>query len=513
MFSFLKLDEINFCSYHIGSLIVLFNIFFLTDPADAQSHNYWTRSFNEESSLLSGAVVGGGSGPSAIYYNPAYISEVVSSKLSVNASLFSFDFLTLKNALGDGINLASTRGTVEPRFVSYMFKPKKHQNLSFELAFLNNENLRMDLTESVDRRIDILSQSPGVERYFGVYRYSHHFRDDWICLGSSLQLNDHLSFGISLNVMVKSLIYNESIDLEAYPTGEPVNPSYDPESLAAFQDYKYLKFNDYRLSGKFGIAYKRDRLSLGLTLHTPSLGGIYSDGKRVSRKEAQINITDPATGEPVPSFTIIDFKQKQEMNVSLKTPFSLAVGFTYSLRDGRRKLYLSAEYFAGREPFRMVEAEESSDIASGAGFDELIYTEWLTFVSGARPVFNVGIGYSWTLREDLRLMTGFRTDFNYQKNYEFGEYEDYSRIESPNLDLYYLTCGLSWRILGQDIITGVQYTVGRSDGQQQIANLADPVEYSPVEHLPLQGDPQYNGISVLNAISLYFGASFNFGEK
>src|SRR5258706_15603931 len=86
----------------------------------AQSTNYWSRSFNEESSLLSGAVVGGGAGPSAIYYNPASISEVVASKLTLNASLSSVEFIGIKNALGDELNLSSTRIALEPRFLSFM---------------------------------------------------------------------------------------------------------------------------------------------------------------------------------------------------------------------------------------------------------------------------------------------------------------------------------------------------------------------------------------------------------
>lgn len=55
--------------------------FVLTFPllSSGQSHNHWTRNFNEESSLLSGAVVGGGAGPSAIYYNPASIAEITES--------------------------------------------------------------------------------------------------------------------------------------------------------------------------------------------------------------------------------------------------------------------------------------------------------------------------------------------------------------------------------------------------------------------------------------------------
>lgn len=481
--------------------------------SSAQSHNYWTRSFNEESSLLSGAVVGGGSGPTSIYYNPANISEVKASSFSLNASLFSFDFINRKNALGEEINLNTSKLTAEPRFLSYMLKSKKHPAWSFELAYLNNENLKIEMTESVDERIDILSQTPGTERYFAVYRYSDNFRDDWICIGSSLQISKKLFVGLGIYIIVKSLNYSNSLDIEAYSTNDTVGSEYYPTSLAVSQYYQYLKFNDYRINGKLGIAYKTKNFSVGMTINSPSVGGIYSDGKRVTHKESQINIYDPATGEPVPSYTIIDYKEKGDMEVSFKTPFSIAAGLTYHLADGKRTLYATIEYFSGIEPYTIVEAEESEDIASGSGFDELIYENWLTFVSGARPVFNVAVGYSWTLKEHLLLMAGFRTDFNYHKNLDYGDFTGYNTVENLNLDLYYLTCGLSWNVLGQDIITGLQYTVGRTANEQQIANLSDPVEYSPQQHLPLQGDRSNTMTSIFNSISLYFGASFNFGGE
>lgn len=485
----------------------------LPHSGKAQSHNYWTRSFNEESSLLSGAVVGGGSGPTSIYYNPANISEVQASSFSVNASLFTIDFINRKNALGEDINLSTTKLTAEPRFLSFMVKSKKHPSLCFELAYLNNENAKVIMAESVDKRIDILTQTPGVERYFAVYNYRDEFRDDWLCFGSSIQLNEKLYIGIGVYIIVKSLNYSNSLDIETYSTNDTVGSQYYPNNLAVYQKYQFLKFNDYRINGKLGIAYKARSLSIGLTISSPSIGGIYSDGKRVTHKESQINIHDPNTGEPVPSYTIIDFKEKSEMDVSFKTPFSVAAGLTYRLPDGKRTFYSSVEYFSGLEPYRMVEADESEDIASGSGFSDLIYTEWLTIVSGARPVFNAAVGYSWTLKKDLLLMAGFRTDFNYEKNLDLGELTGYNRVENINLDLYYITCGLSWNVLGQDIITGLQYTVGRTKGEKQIANLSDPVEYSPVEQLALQGDRSNDMISLFNSISIYFGASFNFGGE
>jgi hypothetical protein len=76
-----------------------------------------------------------------------------------------------------------------------------------------------------------------------------------------------------------------------------------------------------------------------------------------------------------------------------------------------------------------------------------------------------------------------------------------------------LTCGLSWKIFGQDVITGFQYTFGRTSGEKQIANLTDPVEFDFTEHKALQGTRQNNVTSLYNSITIYLGFSLNFGEN
>ena len=479
-----------------------------------QSHNYWTRSFNEESSLLSGAVVGGGSGPSAIYYNPSGISEIESSKFSLNASLFSFDFINIENALGDGIDLKSSRGNIEPRFISYMIKSKRHKNWSFEIAVLNNENVKTQLTKSVDKQIDILTTIPGDERYFAYYQYADHFRDDWIGWGGSVELSKKLFIGISMFVTIKSLEYTNSLNIDAFSLSDSVlvNNEYVPFYAASSQNFEYLKFNDYRLLWKAGAHYKTENFSVGLSLTTPSVG-VYSDGKRVTRQEKQTNITLPETGEPIPDFVIVDYKEKDDVSVSYKTPFSIAAGITYKFPDRRKSLYCTMEYFSNIDPYRLVEADESPVLSSGSNDKEVLYSEWLTFVSGAKPVLNAALGYSWTLKKNLFLMAGFRTDFNYQKDMDYSPYVDNRKVQTLSLDLYHLTCGLSWNIFGQDIITGLQYTIGSDKDQPQLSNLSDPVEYNSSENLALQGKTSNSMNPLLNSISLYFGASFNFGGE
>ena len=334
---------------------------------------------------------------------------------------------------------------------------------------------------------------------------------DWIGAGGSVQLSERLIAGVSMFVTVKSLEYTNSLAIEAYSLNDPfvIDNEIVPFYIADYERSEYLKFNDYRLTWKAGLLYHAERFSVGLSLATPSLGGIYSDGKRVMRKETQHNITIPESGEPIPDYVIVDYKEKKEVRVSYRTPFSIAAGLTYFVPDKKRIFYASVEFYSKTNPYRMVTTDESADI--GSNFAAPL--EWLTYVSGARPVFNSAFGYSWTLKKGLLLMGGFRTDFSALKNLDFQQYAEYNRLETIDLNLYHVSCGLSWNILGQDIITGLQYTIGDGNNQKQIANLSDPVEYNTVENLPLQGVRKNDMHSLQNSLSLYFGASFNFGEK
>jgi hypothetical protein len=481
--------------------------------SNGQSFRHWGRSFNEESSFLAGAVVGGGAGPSAIYYNPASISEIEESKLSVHASLFSFKFYNIKNALGNGIDLKWSTLLVEPRFLSFMIKPEKRDDMSFELAMLNNENYHLDMSRSVNREIDILANYEGTERYFAVAQTLNRFRDDWIGAGWSWSVNSRLYLGVSMFVTLKTNVYRSDLSINAYPVDSAGGGQQTLYESANYSQSDYVKYNDYRLLWKAGIMYKWERVSIGANFTSPSVGGIYSDGKRVSRREGQSGIVDPVSGEAMPDYFIGDYQEKKAVKVNHKTPWSLAAGLTIHSRDGKRSLYTTVEYFGKLDAFSIIEADENPNLATANVADTIARDEWLTFLSGAEPVINLGLGYSWVISEDLWLMAGFRTDFNYIKGVDFMGSDAGKALKNIGVDNYHLSAGLSWNILGQDLMTGFQYSFGFEDGLKQFANLSDPVAYDHQEKAALQGTRQSNMRAMINSLSLYVGATFNFGGR
>lgn len=496
-------------------LVIILFLIFVCNFLNAQVNNYWSHNFNEESSLIAGAVVGGGAGASAIFYNPAIISEINASKLSLNASLFAYDISKAKNILGEGIDLQSTRLYAIPRSLSYMHKPRNRPNWNLEFALLNVANHESSGTNYTEKNIDILQYLPGMENYVAYTEIYSYSRTDYIGGGGSYRVGENLFLGVSMFVSIDSKYSRYQLDISANPQELSTNVQDEeiPYFFASYQSQELVKFNDYRLLWKFGLLYKQPRVSLGLNITTPSAGRIYSDGKRVLHKQSQSNITNPETGEPMQNFQIIDYAEKNDVTVNSKTPLSVAAGCTFYSLDKKRVLYTTVEYFGNIETYRMVKASEKENLGEGSILQNQDFSDWLTFIGGSNPVFNAAVGSRWYLKNDLMLLAGFKTDFSYKKNTKFTLLNPDKTIKSLDVDFYHLTTGLTLRIKGQDITAGLQYSLGVNQNTKQFVNLSHPVEFNFVEMKALQGTRTETVKSVFNSFTLLLAASFNFIGK
>jgi hypothetical protein len=177
----------------------------------------------------------------------------------------------------------------------------------------------------------------------------------------------------------------------------------------------------------------------------------------------------------------------------------------------KKTLYSTIEYFSGIDSYRMVKADENVSLGEGSILENEDFSDWLTFVDGANPIFNAAIGYRSYLKNNLKLLAGFKTDFNYKKKKETSPTNPDKSIKSNDVDFYHLTSGLSLRIKGQDITAGLQYTLGLNNGTKQLVNLSHPVEFNFVEMKALQGTRTNTVKTVYNSFTLLLAASFNFG--
>jgi hypothetical protein len=485
---------------------------FQGNQTGAQVHRYWPQSFNEMSSLLAGAVVGGGSEASSIFFNPANIADAEYSNLSLNASLFSVESYKLRNALGQDINLKDVNFKVMPRFFSFLLKPKR-QGLFLEAAVFTRNEFAGTVSNTVDYNIDILNTLPGEERYRATYRKSVNYSDVYGGLGLSYRLSDRFYAGISMFLSTKSLTWWDVTEIDASPLqdtiwtgGEPV-----PFYIAGYSSSQYVHAIDYRFIWKAGINFKWNWISLGLNVTTPSVS-IYSRGAtEVAGMLSQSNITNPDNGQFLPDILIADNQKKKELKANFKDPLSIAIGAAFFPGRKIHKFYFTAEYFTGLQPYKIIESSIHTEIAIPAVYETLEHKDWLTYVSGARAVLNVAVGYSWELSERLLLLGGFKTDFNYLEGLDFGELDDYNKFADVNFDVFHLAAGLRFSIKKHQFFSGIQYSYGHKRNQLQLVNFSDPVEYNTVEQAPLQGARDNSMQFSHNAVSLFIGASLGFG--
>ena len=479
----------------------------------AQTNRYWSQNFNEESSMLCGSVVGGGGGISSIYYNPAAISEIENSNLSINASLVSLELYNVKNAVGDGLNLTENSLRFVPRFISYMLKPKKIPRLSMEMVILNKEYYDVEFSQSVDQQIDILTNLPGNERYVSIFRYHNYFRNDWVGIGGSYNLSPRFTMGASIFLQIQSLRYEYMIDIEAYPPSDTIYVDDTPVPFysAYAQNINLYKFNDYRFIWKLGMIYTTGQVSLGLNINTPSLQ-VYSDGKKVTRKVKQSNISNPEGTGFLPNILIEDQQSKDQLSTGRKDPLSIAFGITVHAADNRKTYFASIEYFSRIDPYKMISATVNPFITTEELFNNLEPKDWLSVPAGASSLVNLALGYRWEVRDDLLILTGFRTDFNFLMDYDYGDLSGYYQPADLNYNVYHLTGGGQLTIFGHNVIAGLQYSLGIRDNQTQLISFTDPVEWNEVENAPLQGNRNKNMKTIYNSFSLFFGATFNFGQ-
>ncbi len=379
------------------------------------------------------------------------------------------------------------------------------------MAIFNNESYELGLHSKVDNQTDILTYLPGEERYYASYQYRNKYRDDWFGIGAAWRATPEVLLGLSTYGSVRTLRYEQEIDIEAIPLADTI---FDGDLAIPFYSANYLqsefvRFNDYRLLWKLGMLYTKPRFSFGITLKTPSIQ-VYSDGKKVSRKEKQSNIMAEGGQDFMADYVIVDAQEKKAVKTNFRDPLSIAFGIMLNNPDKSYTAFLTAEWNAWIDPYRMVSAPVNPNITTPDRFESMTNPEWLSYAHAAKPVTNVAIGYRHKIAENLLLMGGIKTNLNYRKGVDYKSFSNFNKMSSLEMNAFHLSGGLRLNIKDHELIAGLNYASGNQKGRSQIINLAEPVEYNTLEGKALQGTRQNTMQSRFHSLSLYFGANLSF---
>ena len=494
----------------IRKFLYLISIFFfLSVGLKGQLVNhYWVHAFNSTSSLLGGAVVAGEGDNSSIYYNPATISQMKNgSNFSLSANLFSWNFYSFKNAVGDGLTINTNNFQVQPQFFSYTYKPPiKNVSIAFAVLTRLKERLEFGYTNSIYD--DVITGFPGDEKYNTIMNYRNDYTDTWLGAAFSHEVSSRFSYGVSLFVSAATFVYNYAYTATTFHVFNGIDEKDSLFSVVSEGSYsEALRFTDYRVIIKAGISYNINNLRLGLNLTTPTMH-VFSSGKHATRIEKRTNIYDD--GAFLHDYIIFDGKSDSELKAKFDMPWSLSFGFIYDLPVNEQKLYFTIEYFGRLKPYYMVNAPVNPSISSPEVVDKLENKDWLSSKYAARPVLNIAVAYSWSIGKDLLFMNAFRTDFSAVKNVDLSDGEGYNFVKTSNYDIYHYSGGVEFSIWKTKIIAGTDMAFGFIKGQKQMANFTDPVEFDPVNNRSLQGPLQNDMKTFYFGFGVFIGATLNF---
>ena len=475
-------------------------------------NHYWSQSYNSISSLLSGAVVAGDAGPSAIYYNPALIKEFANgTNVSLAASFLTLNHYSFYNALGEGKHLTTTNFYVQPQFFSMTFV-SPIRKLSFEVATFTRIRQRFSTAFANSTYDDLTPSEPVIIKFTTRYNYVNDYDDSWLGIGGSYSISDNFSLGVSLLFSSSTLSYFYALDAVLYPMIDTIGeiPEGSTQMVAENSYSERIKFTNIRLVTKVGLSYKSGNWSYGLNITLPPVN-IFTTGRYAERSQKELYSS--AGEESRHNYLIFDAQNGTEIKANYKLPFSLALGIIYNLERRKQRFYTTIEYFARVKPYKMISATVNDRITSKPIYNQLDNKDWLSFAYGATPVLNLALGYQWQIREDLLFMMGLRTDFNNINGLDLKELSSYNKIETTDFNIYHATGGIQFHYKKHLLVAGTQFSFGYKGNQKQIANFSDVDQINPEAQLPLFGERE-NIMDTYNfSISVFLGATLNFEKK
>jgi len=482
-----------------GTFVKVFVVLFIIiigkiDFIHAQINNYWSMGSNTSSSLLGGAVVGGGAGDVAIFYNPAAIVVEDQKQISFNASLLSFDLHKYHNALGYKRDLDYLEWGVKPRFISYQFKIKDNQRLSYQItAFSRDEQL----SELWDYQTAMVKSEVNKDdmAYTASYDMDRRYVDYWFGVGASYVLSERFSVGATLFGSAKSLRYYQSSVIDIDPLSSTFNKNSSWSSIE--KQYFYV----ISLIPKIGMLYREGYFSFGLNVTLPSMR-LWGDGysKRILRSTNVV-----VDGQPKPDY--LNSQYNNYMVANIKEPLAVAFGLTYHSPNDKSKYFFSAEYFAPIATYRMLDNTKISIW----GQDEFEPgDDFLSYKYGTRSVFNVALGYRHELNENFSVLSGIKTNFSAYDPSEEGEWANVNEFVIMSPSLYHFSIGAQFKYKSNTIILGTEYSFGRRTNETQLANYGYPGVYDENQHIALQNYPENTMNYTSQALGFYIGYAFDF---
>lgn len=355
----------------------------------AQDGHYWTENHGTRSTLLNGVVIGSVADLGAVYYNPARLGQINNPAFLLSGKVYQLDILKIENGAGNGLDLNHKKFGGAPNMAAGSFRLRSLKNHHFAYSFLTRYNFRANYFIQNDDVGDIIQSWPGDEIYGGQFSFQKELKEDWIGLTWAHALNDTWSIGVTNFVTIRN--QNEFL-------GTKIQAFSSLNELAILDRTRGIDFQNIGLLWKLALAFQKQKVSAGITITTPKINltgkgsTLYQNFFTGATNGIEENLKDE----------YISYYQNH-LKTKNRTPW--AIGFGTGISFEKSKIHLSGEFYGKVKEYDII----SSDPFIGQSSQKNMQIKMLDALN---PVFNVGLGYEYTLNSKFSLFSSCTTDFS-----------------------------------------------------------------------------------------------------
>ncbi len=438
----------------------------------AQDTNYWTYQYGTKSTLLGGSVIGGVLDLSGTFYNPGGLALMDDPDVLMANLAYQYPTYSMKNLNESDVELSESIIRPAPSMVAGILNVKTKQKYILAYSYFTRHSVELDIVGTVVNSFDLLKELPGNEEVFARVVLNETLSETWAGLTWAYKIADNIGVGISQYLMYRSHEAQYQLVAEILP--DQTDMIFNLNS----GEYEYL---NVRTLWKLGLAFDFSKWTLGFTLTTPSikLFGTGTAGYNNTAIGQYPGEVDNGEAEMAADY-------QQDVNSHFPTPFSIGFGFTYKLK--RTRLYFSAEWYSAIKTFDVLDLETSYSQTSGEEIDFSLTHE-------VDSVLNFAIGIEHVFGKRFAAYASFRTDYSAES------LVSETNLTITNWDLFHFMAGAIFSISKYNITLGIGYSYGTNKRELVLDQIRDRLDE---ELLAIIDNVQFNYSSIMVVLGFSF---------
>ncbi|AZQ62047.1 hypothetical protein EI427_07275 [Flammeovirga pectinis] len=448
------------------------SLLLISTTAYAQNNYYWSQQQGPNGNLLGGSLASGASDNSAIFYNPGALAFTETPNVSLTSDLISYTFLHIQNGAGEGIDIKGNQLTTKPQMLAGTAFGAKNNRFKVTYAIFNLLNEKSEHSAQNTAQISNSNQV-----YEGFYNYKNSLRNDRFAIGTTYRLTDNIGIGITHFVDIKSTEITSNVNESWYTNKLATNYS---------TDFKNLKYSHVSLLWKLGIAWHyNEKLNLGLNFETPDirikfLSTAYS--RRISETLDDNGVLQKYSSN----------QDKVNTSYSLPFTFDLNLGYTTKLTQYSARVGFFSK--VGKYNLLQLKTESTINPSPDPAYNQ--------YTLSNKRIINYAAGVKHRILNDMNILMGFRTDFNFINQEDINFTKD-NFLSFNYWDVYHLSSGVEWFGSNFNIIAGIVADFGFSENNPQLVNLtARP--YSELNDFNTNTETSYLQLNLIFGITYHF---------